>query len=193
MRLPRWLGHPYTHAAALLLSLLAALAVVAFMVGTLEYTKMRGRLLLTALLVAGYFLATLAATGTPKDGAMRWLFAAILAWATLALFLLLLGLWATPDSNEFWKSAAGITFLAFGMSFTGLALGLGEGGRSARLLAWASATLAIMMTAMAVLGIALEIRAGSYWWAFALLVLFWLVESVALAAVRLRWQRGRNT
>ena len=188
MKLPGWLGHPYTHAAALLLSLLAALAVVAFMVGTLEYTKTRGKLLLTALLVGGYFLTTFVATATPKDGAMRWLFAAILAWATLALFLLLLGLWATPDSNEFWKSAAGVTFLAFGMSFAGLALGLGSGVRSARIPTGLSAILTVPMTAMTVLGIALEIGAALYWWAFALLVLCWLGASVALVALRF-WRR----
>ena len=191
MKLPGWLGHPYTHAAALLLSLMAALAVVAFMVGTLEYTKIRGRLLLTALLVAGYFLTTLVATATPKDGAMRWLFAATFGWATLALFLLLLGLWATPDSNEFWKSAAGVTFLAFGMSFAGLALGLGSGVRSARILSGLSAILAALMSVMTVLGIALEIGAGPYWWAFGLLVMCWLGASAALVALRFR--RRRNT
>ena len=188
MKLPSWLGHPYTHAAALLLSLLAAVAVVAFMVGTLEYTKMRGRLLLSALLMAGYFLTTLIATGVPKDGAMRWLFAAIFGWATLALLLLLFGLWATPDSNEFWKSAAGITFVAFGMSFAGLALGLGSGIRSARILAWLSAILAALMTVMTVLGIAFEIGATPYWWGFVLPVMCWLGASVALMALRF-WRR----
>ena len=192
MRLPGWIGHPYTHAAALLLSLLAALAVVAFMVGTLEYTKMRGRLLLTALLVAGYFGTTLVATGTPKDGAMRWLFAAILAWATLALFLLLLGLWATPDSDEFWKSAAGITSLAFGMSFAGLALGMTSGMKPARILAWCSAILSMLMTAMTVLGIVVEISAALYWWAFGLIVVCWLGASAALVALRFWWRRNAD-
>ena len=192
MKLPGWLAHPYTHAAALLLSLLAALAVVAFMVGTLEYTKMRGRLLLTALMVAGYFVTTLVATGTPKSGPMRWLFVAILAWATLALFLLLLGLWATPDSNEFWKAAAGITFLALGLSFAGLALGLGSGVRPARALAWASATLAILMTAMTVPGIVLEIRVVPYWWTFGLLVVCWLGASMTLVVLRFRRRRNAD-
>ena len=190
MKLPSWLVHPYTHVAALLLALLTALAVVAFMVGTLEYTKTRGKLLLTALMVAGYFLTTLVATGTPKDGAIRWLYASILAWATLALLLLLLGLWATPDSNEFWKSTAGITFLAFGLSLAGLVLGIGSGVRSARPLSWASATLAVLMTAMSILGISVEISAEPYWWVFSLLAVCWLVATSALAAVRF-W-RGRN-
>ena len=190
MRFTRWVSHPYTHAAALLLSLLAALAVVAFMVGTLEYTNTRGRLLLTALLVAGYFLTTLAATAAPREGALRWLFAAIFGWATLALFLLLLGLWATHGSNEFWKSAAGATSLAFGMSFAGLALGLGWRVRGASNLAWGSAALAAMLTFMTVLGIALEIRSASYWWAFILLAACWLGASAVLMA--LRYRRGRS-
>ena len=190
MKIPGWLSHPYTHAAALLLSLLAALAVVAFMAGTLEYTKTRGRLLLTALLVAGYFLTTLSATATPRDGIMRWLYASIVGFATMALLLLLLGLWATPDSDEFWKSAASLTFLALGMSITGLALGAGSAVPSTRLLAWASATMAVLMTAMTVLGIALEIGAAFYWWAFVLLALCWLAASIALAVRRL-WRRRR--
>ena len=190
MRFPRWIVHPYTHAAALLLSLLAALAVVAFMVGTLEYTKMRGLLLLTALLVAGYFLTTLAGTAAPKEGALRWLYPAVFAWASLALLLLLLGLWAAPGSNEFWKSAAGATSLAFGMSFAGLALGLGSKVRAASNLARFSAALAALMTLMTVLGIALEIRSAFYWWVFVLFAVCWLGASAALPAVRSR--RCRN-
>ena len=192
MKLPDWTGRPQVHAAGCLVSLLVALAIVAFAIGTLEYTKTRGKLLLTALLVAGYFLTTLIATGTPKDGAIRWLFPAIFAWATVALFLLLLGLWATPDSNEFWKSAAGITFLALGMSLTGLALGLGSSARPARIPAWLSASLAALMTVMAVLGIALEIGAALYWWAFVLLALCWLAASVALAAMWFWCGRNAN-
>jgi hypothetical protein len=108
----------------------------------------------------------------------------------MALFLLLLGLWATPDSDEFWKSAAGLTFLALGMSLAGLALGLGSSIPAARILAWASATLAVLMTAMTVLGIALEISSAPYWWAFVLLALCWLTAGVAIAAVRLRRRRN---
>ena len=190
MRFPKWLSHPYTHAAALLLSLLAALALVAFMAGTLEYTKLRGRLLLTSLLVAGYFLTTLSAAATPRDGVMRWLYVSIFGFATMALFLLLLGLWATPDSDEFWKLAAGLTFLASGMSLAGMALGAGSRAPATRLLAWASAAMAVLLTAMTVLGIALEIGAAPYWWAFVLLALCWLAASVALAVGRL-WRRQR--
>ena len=191
MKIPGWLSHPYTHAAALLLSLLAALAVVAFMAGTFEYTKTRGKLLLTALLLAGYFLTMLIAAGIPREGVMRWLYAAVIALAALALFLLLLGLWATPDSGEFWKSAAIITSIALGLSLAGLAAGMGSSGWAARVLAWMSASLATLLTVMTALGIALAVKAAPYWWAFVLLALCWLAASIALAVGRL-WRRRRS-
>ena len=174
MKLSRTLGHPYTHIAAMLLSLMAALAVVAFMVGTLEYTKVRGRLLLTALMVAGV---------------IRWLYVAIWGLATIALFLLLLGLWTTPDSNPFWKSAAGATFLAFGLSVAGLVLGQAKGEKLSGVLAWACAALSILMTAMIVLGIVFGIDAGTYWWAFGFLLLCWLVASITLTVTSLLQKR----
>ncbi len=189
MKLPGWLGHPYTHASAMLLSLLAALAVLAFMAGTLEYTKTRGRLLLTALMVSGYFLSTLTATGAPNDRVSRWLYATIPGFATLALLLLLVGLWTTPDSNEYWKTAASITFLTLGMSLIRLGLRLGSAGKVARALTRASTMLTALLTAMTLLGIALEVKIALYWWGFALMSLCWLAVSVALAAVRL-WRKG---
>ena len=192
-RLLRWAGQPPVHIVGLFASVMAAVAIVAFAIGTLEYTKMLGRLLLTALMVAGYFLTTLAATGTPKDGAIRWLYVTILGFATLSLFFLLVGLWATPDSNEYWRLAASITFLALGMSLCGLALGMGAGSRTARALAWSCAALAAVLTVMTVLGIALEIKIASYWWAFVLIALCWLVATAALVAARLWRLRNRNS
>ncbi len=190
MKLPGWLGHPYTHASGAFLSLLCALAVVAFMVGTLEYTNLRGRLLLTALLVTGYFMTMLIATASPREGAMRWLYASSMGLASLALFLLLLGLWAAPDSDEFWKSAASICSLALGLSIAGLTLRLGAGSRLAGTLARVSAGLGLTLTAMTVLGIALGISTAFYWWTFALLSLGWLVVLTGIASGRIR--RGLN-
>ena len=187
-KLAQWAGKPQTHIVGLFLSLLAALAVVAFAIATLEYTKMRGKLLLTAFLVAGYFMTMLTATGTPKDRVIRWLYVSIFGFATMALFLLIVGVWTTPDSDEFWRLAASVTFVAFGLSIVGRALGLDSGGRKSRFLTWATAVLAASLTMMTVLGIALGIKAETYWWTFVLLALCWLFSSAALVSARL-WRR----
>ena len=193
MKPAEWAGRPQTHIVGLFLSLLAALAVVAFMIATMEYTKTRGKLLLTAFLVGGYFLTMLAAAEIPRAGIGRRLRPAALALATAALLLLLLGLWGTPDSNGFWKSAAIVTLLAMGFALTGLALARAPGSVAAGVLAGAAAALSTLLTAMAALGIALEIRAALYWWAFVLLVLCWLAACAALAIVRLRPRKIRES
>ena len=132
MKLPAWLGHPYTHTAGVLLALMAAVAVVAFMVGTLEYTKTRGKLLLTALLVGGFFLTTLGGTAIPRSGLGRRLRPVAPVMALAALLLLMVGLWAGADSDGFWKAAACATVLSLGFVITGVALALGVGRKSYR-------------------------------------------------------------
>ena len=189
MKLPDWLGHPYTHAAGALLSLVAAVAIVAFMVGTLEYTKTRGKLLLTALLVGGFFLTALGGTAIPRTGIGRRLRPAAPAMASAALLLLLAGLWAGADSDGFWKAAACATVLSLGFVFTGAALARTSGYKFADLFATASAASALLITLMAVLGIALEIGAALYWWAFGLLFLCWLASTAGMGAARLWLKR----
>ena len=185
MKLPGWLGHPYTHAAALLLSLLAALAVVAFMVGTLEYTKMRGRLLLTALLVGGFFLTTFGGTAIPRWGIGQYLHPAAPVMALAALLLLLVGLWGGADSDVFWKAAACATAVSLGFVLTGVAMARVSGDKLADIFATTSAASSLLLTLMAVLGIALEIRAALYWWAFGLLFLCWLASTAGMTVVLL--------
>ncbi len=192
MKLTEWAGQPQTHIVGLFVSLLAALAVVAVIIGTLEYTKTRGQLLLTAFLVCGYFLTMLAATGIPQAGpGLLRLRPAALALATASLLLLLTGLWGTPDSNGFWKVASILTLLALGLALTGLALGRGAADRAVDVLAWASAALSTLLTVMAGLGIALEIRTGPYWWAFVLLTLCWLGVSAAILGAWCWKRKGR--
>ena len=161
---------------------MAAVAVVAFAVGTLEYTKTRGKLLLTALLVGGYFVTMLAATGIPAVQVRRYLRVACQAMATGALFLLLLGLWGTPDSDAYWKAAAVVTLVTIGMVCSGLATRAGLGDAVVRGFALASAAAAGALTLMTALGIALEIRIPLYWWVFGLLVVSWLVSTAAIPA-----------
>ena len=185
MRLPRWTARPEAHAAGCLLALLAALAVVAFAIGTLEYTKTRGKLLLTALLVAGYFLTMVGATAMPRAGPGPWFRPLAFSAATMALALMVLGLWGTADSNAFWKATAATTVLAMGLVAAGQALSRAEGGTAVRVAAICSAALAAALVAMGVLAIALEIGAAPFWWAFGLVAVGWVLFGLVLAGMRL--------
>ena len=185
MKLPAWLGHPYTHAAGVLLSLMAAVAIIAFMVGTLEYTKTRGKLLLTALLVGGFFLTTLGGTAIPRSGIGRRLRPAAPVMALTALLLLMVGLWAGADSDMFWKAAACVTVLSLGFVMTGVALARASGERVTELFATTSASSSLLLTLMGVVAIALEVKAALYWWAFGLLLLCWLAATAGMTVVRL--------
>ena len=184
IKLLEWAGRPQTHIVGLFVSLLAAVFVVAFMIGTLEYTKTRGLLLLTTFLVGGYFLTMLAATGIPRAGMGRRLRPVVFGVATAALFLLLLGLWGRPDSNEFWKSAAIVTFLALGLALTGITLARASGDWAVGACARAAAALSGLLTLMGALGIASGITSALYWWAFVLVALLWLAIAAAIPVVR---------
>ncbi len=188
MKLPEWTRRPQVHAAGCLLSLLAALAVVAIMTGTQEYTKIRGMLLLTALLVAGFFLTMVAATAMPRSGPGPWFRPLAMGAGAVALALMVLGLWGIPDPDAFWKATAILTILALGLVATGQALSRAAGGTAVRILAASSASLSALLTGMAVMGIALEITLAPYWWAFGLLVLVWIAIGGAFVILRL-WRR----
>ena len=190
MRLPDWTGRPQIYAAGCFLSVLAAIAVVAFAIGTLEYTKTRGKLLLTALLVAGFFLTMVGATAMPRSGPGPWLRPAAIGAASTALLLMVAGLWGTPDSNPFWKATAAVTVVALGLVAAGQALSRAGDTRTVRVLATSSAALAALLTAMAVVGIALETAAIVYWWVFGIAAVGWVLAGVGGLAAG--WWRGRS-
>ncbi len=192
MKLPVWAARPRTYAAGLLLSLLAAFGIAAFMIAAGEYTKTRGLLLLTALLLGGCFLGGLVASATPGDGAGRWLRPAALGTAAAATVMLLIGLWGAPGANGFWQAAGIITVLALGLVCGGPAWGLGRRGGPVRAPAYASAASAGLLALLAGWGIALEIRAAPYWWAFTLAALFWLAATAAIPAGWYWGSRGRD-
>ena len=168
--------------------MMALVAVVAFSIGTLEYTKTRGKLMLTAFLVGGYFVTMLAATRIPGDGARLKMRVSAQAVATLALFLLILGLWGAPDSDGYWKGTAAVTLLGIGMAFFGMVIRVGLAGHTQRGLVVMLTALCVSLTVMAVVAILFEITAAVYWWVFGLMAVGWLAGAIALAAMRL-WRR----
>ena len=188
IRLSEWAGRPQVHIVGLFLSLMALIAVVAFAIGTLEYTKMRGKLMLTSFLVGGYFVTMLAATKIPSDGPRLRVRVAAQLLASTALFLLLLGLWGTPDSDGYWKATAIVTLLGIGMVFSGMVMRVGLASTRQRSLVGILTAVSMALTAMSAVAIAFEIAVASYWWIFGLLAAGWVAAAVALAATRL-WER----
>ena len=115
MKLTEWAGRPQTHILGLLVSLLAVLAVVGVMVGTLEYTNSRGSVAADRP-ADGRILLDLAARHCDAPHRSRTgLRPAALALAMAALLLLVSGVWLTPDSDGYWKATAIVTLLALGL------------------------------------------------------------------------------
>ena len=188
MRLSEWTGRPQVHIVGLFVSLMAVVAVAAFAIGTLEYTKTRGRLMLTAFLVGGYFLTMLTATRIHGEGNTLRLRLAAQSLATAALFMLMLGLWSTPDSDEYWKATAVITLLTIGLVLSGIVIRAEREGRVEMGLVWLLTASSAGLTVMAVVAIVFEIGNASFWWVFGLLAVSWFAEATALMALRF-WRR----
>lgn len=192
MRLPDWTGRPQIYAAGCFLAVLAAIAVVAFAIGTLEYTKTRGKLLLTALLVAGFFVTLVGATAMPRSGPGPWFRPAAIGAASAALLLMVVGLWGTPDSNPFWKATAAVTVVAMGLVAGGQALSRAGQRKIVQALAATSAALSALLTAMAVLAVLLGVAAVAFWWVFGIAAVGWVLAGAGGLVAGLRWRRGRS-
>tara|TARA_B100001123_G_scaffold76319_2_gene86146 strand:- start:1696 stop:2229 length:534 start_codon:yes stop_codon:yes gene_type:complete len=172
------------------LSLTAAVAVVIMMAVLGEYTKTRGRMLLTALVLAAYFFVTLGPITLAKNRmvpAMAWL---AYLFGGAALVLILTGIWGTPNSDAFWKSTAIVTALGLGLAYFAV-VDYVQGGVTRN---HGNVTLAVALALVAV-GIAAGINWPPYWWVFTVFVIWWLaavfIPPVLLLARRVqgRWSR----
>ena len=153
----------------LLSSVVAVLIVIAIiLVG--EYTKTRGRFLLTALTFEGYFFCSLAPVWATERRPESRVARVAVGAAVAALILLLIGYWGTPNSDAFWKSTAIVTILAIVLAY--LAVVDVEEGRLFRCL---NAKAIGLATVIGCLGIAAGINWPPYWWVFTLAVIAWLV------------------
>lgn len=165
--------------------------IVIAMVVLGEYTKTRGRFLLTSLVLEGYFFSSLGAVWVQRrrpDSAVSKI--ALGAGAT-ALLLLLTGIWGTPNSDAYWKTAAIVTALALVLAY--FAVVDLQPGRLTRLFAVKAVAVAVLMAG---LGIAAGIRWPPYWWVFTVVVIVWvaalLTPTVSILGRRLaRRTQGR--
>ena len=182
---------PKAYTVGCLASLFAGLVVVFAMVLLAEYTKTRGRLLLTALVVAAYFFASLGPVwlwqGSPATRAAKLLSRAGIGAGAAALMLLLTGIWGTPNSDAFWKSTAIITLLGLGLAYLAV-VELRQGEFIRRFAVWVFTSAA----SLACIGIAAGINWPPYWWVFTLAVIVWVAALLAPVAMYLGRGVGRR-
>ncbi len=169
------------------MSSVVAVLIVIVMIVLGEYTKTRGRFLLTALMFEGYLFASLGPAWVAEQRADSPVSRVALAAAVAALLLLLTGIWGTPNSDAFWKSTAIITVLALVLSY--VAVVDVQPGRLARSYQVKAVALA---TVIGCFGIAAGINWPPYWWVFTLAVLVWLgALLVSLVGYLARRVQGR--
>ena len=116
-----------TYGLGFLISSVAAVLIVIAIIVVGEYTKTRGRFLLSALMVEGYFFCSLGPIWVAERRPESMVSRVAIGAAVVALLLLLIGLWGTPNSDAFWKSTAIVTILALVLAF--LAVVDSEAGR----------------------------------------------------------------
>lgn len=152
--------------------------IIIAMVALAEYTKTRGRLLLTALVLAAYFFSSLGPVFLAQRRPDSALSQVAIGAGVAALLLLLAGIWGTPNSDAFWKSAAILTLLGLVLAYVAV-LDI-QPGRLNRGFAVRAVALAAFM---ACLGIAAGIKWPPYWWVFTLIVAVWGASVLAPAAL----------
>ena len=175
-----------TYGLGFLISSVVAVLIVIAIVVVGEYTKTRGRFLLSALMVEGYFFCSLGPIWVAERRPESMVSRVAIGAAVAALLLLLIGLWGTPDSDAFWKSTAIVTILALVLAF--LAVVDSEAGR---LSISVQAKAVGLATLIGCVGIAAGINWPPYWWVFTLAVIAWVTTVIipAIGYVARRIQR----
>ena len=182
---------PRVIVAVLLVALAAGALDVLVMAILGEYTKLRGRLLLTALTLAWFSLVALGPSLLRQRSQYPAVAAAGLFSPLLGFLLVTGGTWATPGSDVYWKAAAIVSVLAVSLSYMCWMLLLRSRGMVVRAASRAAGAAASLGVVLAGLGIILEVRSPPYWWAFSVIIIVQLTAGlVALALSRLGGRGG---
>ena len=177
---------PRTFLSGMLGALAAVFLVIVAMVLLGEYTKTRGRLLVTFFVLASFCLSAIPPSALLRRGRLL-----PVAWTGLVasgagFVLVATGIWVTPDADAYWQTAAIVSIAAASTFQTSWLLLLTPVRAFARLLLWAVMGVSLLAALLSVSGIIGEIRPAAYWWVVFLLVIAGVVGSLALLAVGTR-------
>ena len=181
---------PRTFLLGMVGTLVAALLVIVAMILLGEYTKTRGRLLLTFLVLAPFCLSAIPPSALlQRERLLPVAWAGLLA-SVVGFFLVGTGIWATPDSDAYWKTTAIVSIAAAATFHTSWLLLLPP-VRVIRLpLTWSVMGAYLLAAALSVAGIVGEIKSPAYWWVVFFLIATAVVGSLVLLAVALRRKTG---
>jgi len=166
-----------------LASLAAAVLVVVAMALLGEYTKTRGRLLLTALSLAGFCFLALAPSALAQRDRFAFAGAVGMAAAGLGFLLVAVGTWATPGPDAYWKATSIVSVWAVSVAYLSWLLLLNPGRwptRAARWIAGAAAGLVPVLATAAIIG---EITIAPFWWVVSILVVLQIAGGLAVPAM----------
>lgn len=177
---------PRVIVAVLLAALAAALVVVLAMAILGEYTKLRGRLLLTASTLAWFSLMAMGPSLLQQRGQYPTVVAAGFFSSVLGFLLVTGGTWATPGSDDYWKAAAIVSVLAISLSYVCWLLLLRSRAMAVLAASRAAGAAAFLGALLVGLAIILEVRTSAFWWAFTVIIIVQLTAGlVALVLSRL--------
>ena len=166
--------------------MLAALLIIVAMIILGEYTKTRGRLLLTFLVLASFCLSAIPPSALLGRGQLQPVGWAGLVASGAGCILVAAGIWATPDADAYWKTTAIVSIAAAATFQTSWMLLLTPGRVFALLVLWPVMGAWLLAALLSVAGIIGEIKAAAYWWVVCLLVLAAFAGTITLLA------RGRR-
>ena len=172
-------------------SLVAAALVVVAMVLLGEYTKTRGRLLLTALSLSWFCLISLPPSVLAQRAKYSLVGCAGLAAAGLGYLLVIIGTWATPNSDAYWKAAGIVSIEAVSLSHLCWLLLLPPRALASRVAWWITTGAANLVPLLAGIGIIAEIKTSHFWWAVVIIIIAQLGGGISGVALN-RWASRRS-
>ena len=179
---------PRTFLLGMLGALVAAFLVIVAMILLGEYTKTRGRLLLTFLVLAPFCLSAIPPSALLRRGRFQPVGWAGLVASGAGFILVATGIWATPDSDAYWKTAAIVSILASSTFQTSWLLMLAPVKTFNLGLSWTVMGVSLLATLLSIAGIIGEINPAAYWWTvFLLLAVSGLGSSALLALGHRPW------
>ena len=182
---------PRVFLTGMLGALAVAVVIVLVMVLLGEYTKTRGQMLLTSLVLAGFCLSALPPSALHQRRRYPPLGEAGLMASAAGFVLVATGIWATPNPDAYWKAAAIGSILAAAMFHASLLLLLPPGRAPAPWVLWASVTATSLTALLSSLGIIFEAGIAGFWWAVVFMIVTALVGGLVASGLS-RWGGKRG-